>query len=80
MLYSQHCKDANSALSKYAEQRTHDRKGVTIPSQRRYVQYYARLLESNRKYEAVPLKVKKQARSINNTHFPRERGDLCEIA
>lgn len=69
MLYSGHCSSASNALSSYAEKRTHDNKGVTIPSQRRYVEYYARLLNSPRKYEPVPLKVWIISRLWQDYHF-----------
>ena len=36
---------ANEALRKFAIERTHNAKGVTIPSQMRYVHYYSKILE-----------------------------------
>ncbi|XP_015781461.1 phosphatidylinositol 3,4,5-trisphosphate 3-phosphatase and dual-specificity protein phosphatase PTEN [Tetranychus urticae] len=47
--------DADSALNLYAEKRTHNRRGVTIPSQRRYVHYYERLVKSGNEYKKTPL-------------------------
>lgn len=49
MLYSGKFRSASDALSHFSAERTHDKKGVTIPSQRRYVEYYARLLNSDSK-------------------------------
>lgn len=57
MLYNGDFSNANDALNFYGQARTHDHKGVTIPSQRRYVEYFARLINSQKPYEPVPLKV-----------------------
>ncbi|OLP95587.1 Phosphatidylinositol 3,4,5-trisphosphate 3-phosphatase TPTE2 [Symbiodinium microadriaticum] len=48
---------ASEALSTYADRRTHNHKGVTIPSQIRYVQYYEQCLRERRlrKWETVYL-------------------------
>eukprot|EP00759_Apiculatamorpha_spiralis_P045292 PhF_6_TR42134/c0_g1_i3/m.63643/K01110/PTEN; phosphatidylinositol-3,4,5-trisphosphate 3-phosphatase and dual-specificity protein phosphatase PTEN len=41
LVYSQQCRDADEALRLFAETRTYNGKGVTIPSQIRYVKYFA---------------------------------------
>ncbi|XP_065090283.1 putative uncharacterized protein DDB_G0279653 isoform X2 [Ochlerotatus camptorhynchus] len=55
LLYSGQFNTAAEALHYYAQRRTSDSKGVTIPSQRRYVEYYATLLRSNETYQPVTL-------------------------
>lgn len=50
-------KSADEALAWYDEKRTKDRKGVTIPSQRRYVQYFSKLVCSSVPYSKVSLNV-----------------------
>ena len=49
------CRDANEVLGHYASMRTNDCKGVTIPSQRRYVDYYSTMIRSSLQYSPVKM-------------------------
>lgn len=64
---------AEQALEFYGNARTHDQKGVTIPSQRRYVDYYGELVRSNLKYKPVTLIF----RSIKMEPVPTFNGGTC---
>ncbi|XP_018909981.1 phosphatidylinositol 3,4,5-trisphosphate 3-phosphatase and dual-specificity protein phosphatase PTEN isoform X2 [Bemisia tabaci] len=55
MLYCQQFKTAQEALSFYGQKRTTDTKGVTIPSQRRYVGYFASLVNEGLTYKPVTM-------------------------
>ncbi|KAI2804354.1 hypothetical protein BLOT_003336, partial [Blomia tropicalis] len=72
--------DAESALEYYGRHRTHDSKGVTIPSQKRYVYYYEELVKRNLEYKKLPLRFN----SIMLTSIPVINGGsytlTCEIS
>jgi len=55
LLHSGTKTSANEVLEYYASTRTQDSKGVTIPSQRRYVDYYATLINDRLQYNPVKM-------------------------
>lgn len=56
LLHSKLCESAEESLEYYGRQRTQNEKGVTIPSQRRYINYYERMLKTpHLKYQPVYL-------------------------
>ncbi|VEL28960.1 unnamed protein product, partial [Protopolystoma xenopodis] len=55
LLFTGVCHDSEEALNHYASERTNNGKGVTIPSQRRYVHYYGHLLKTGLVYRPKPL-------------------------
>lgn len=46
LLYAKICENAEKALAFYSQMRTYNNKGVTIPSQIRYVNYFDKILKS----------------------------------
>lgn len=55
LLHCRHSLTAEEVLSYYGTSRTMDQKGVTIPSQKRYVDYYSALVTENLQYNDVKL-------------------------
>jgi protein-tyrosine phosphatase len=47
LIFSGICKDTNKAIEEYAERRSYIKKGVTIPSQKRYIHHFETFLQSN---------------------------------
>jgi len=60
LLFIKHsnCINAESVLRYYGDKRTTDQKGVTIPSQRRYITYYDAMNREGLKYKPVKLYLK----------------------
>ncbi|XP_077504257.1 phosphatidylinositol 3,4,5-trisphosphate 3-phosphatase and dual-specificity protein phosphatase PTEN-like isoform X1 [Amblyomma americanum] len=76
--YLVHCRmftTARDALSYYSERRTTDLKGVTIPSQRRYVEYYAKLVSMHEEYNPETLEL----HSLSLEPVPTFNGGTCSL-
>lgn len=58
LLHSKRFSAAEDALSFYGQQRTQDRKGVTIPSQLRYVNYYSKIVKEQLIYKPVSVYIR----------------------
>lgn len=68
MLHRNRFEDPDIALDYYGKTRTRDNKGVTIPSQRRYVHYYGYLIKNHLQYERRTLLLS-QVRFHKIPHF-----------
>ncbi|XP_041981785.1 phosphatidylinositol 3,4,5-trisphosphate 3-phosphatase and dual-specificity protein phosphatase PTEN isoform X2 [Aricia agestis] len=75
LLYSGQKATADEALQFYGTKRTYDQKGVTIPSQRRYVEYYAALVRTSLRY--TPTRV--HIRELLMTPPPMLNGGQCAL-
>ncbi|XP_070545403.1 phosphatidylinositol 3,4,5-trisphosphate 3-phosphatase and dual-specificity protein phosphatase PTEN-like isoform X2 [Ptychodera flava] len=58
LLHTKKFHTAPEALNYYGQARTHNDKGVTIPSQRRYVEYYGQYIAQNLDYKQTTLLLK----------------------
>uniref|UniRef100_A0A1B6E296 Phosphatidylinositol 3,4,5-trisphosphate 3-phosphatase and dual-specificity protein phosphatase PTEN n=1 Tax=Clastoptera arizonana TaxID=38151 RepID=A0A1B6E296_9HEMI len=74
MLHSKQFQTASEALNYYGQKRTTDRKGVTIPSQRRYVDYYARMVQENLDYFPIRLSIREIHLEPVPSHFSGGQG------
>eukprot|EP01119_Soliformovum_irregulare_P009597 TRINITY_DN2306_c0_g1_i2.p1 TRINITY_DN2306_c0_g1~~TRINITY_DN2306_c0_g1_i2.p1 ORF type:complete len:682 (+),score=198.86 TRINITY_DN2306_c0_g1_i2:262-2046(+) len=66
LVYSQFYASANEAMNFYAAMRTHNQKGVTIPSQIRYVRYFA---DTSTQIEGKAVLVNPEPRPLLLTSF-----------
>ncbi|XP_075546414.1 phosphatidylinositol 3,4,5-trisphosphate 3-phosphatase and dual-specificity protein phosphatase PTEN-like isoform X2 [Dermacentor variabilis] len=73
LVHSRMFATAGEALSYYSERRTKDLKGVTIPSQRRYVEYYAKLVSTRAEYNPETLGL----HSLSLEPVPTFNGGTC---
>jgi hypothetical protein len=73
--------DAADALEYHAQKRTTNSKGVTIPSQRRYVDYYAQLMNIDKPYKKVKMNVSESELSIQELYYNIliVYSQICEI-
>lgn len=75
LLHSGQFLTASDALNYYGQKRTHDKKGVTIPSQRRCVEYYAALVSRSLAYRPVALII----RQLSMQPPPTLNGGQCTL-
>ncbi|XP_061167290.1 phosphatidylinositol 3,4,5-trisphosphate 3-phosphatase and dual-specificity protein phosphatase PTEN-like [Saccostrea echinata] len=73
MLHRKKFTDSDAALKYYGQTRTRDEKGVTIPSQVRYVEYYGYMIRHNLQYKPVTLLL----RAIDFFTIPMHNGGTC---
>ena len=73
MLHDHLVDSTKEALEHFATNRTQNGRGVTIPSQQRYVQYYGHLLKNNLTYSPKTMRMT----SINFIGIPNIQGGTC---
>lgn len=75
MVYLKLYKTANEALTIYGAIRTRDGKGVTINSQKRYVQYFADCVQDDYRFPVVDATVILRTVTMHTTpHFDKDYG------
>jgi phosphatidylinositol-3,4,5-trisphosphate 3-phosphatase and dual-specificity protein phosphatase PTEN len=79
MLYAQMFKSATQSLTHYAETRTLNKKGVTIPSQKRYVYYLDTFVSNNSKTPFKNQKLKLKSIKLQPAPLFKSEGITFEI-
>jgi phosphatidylinositol-3,4,5-trisphosphate 3-phosphatase/dual-specificity protein phosphatase PTEN len=76
-VYSQKHPNPFDAIEYFSSHRCIDGKGVTIPSQKRYVEYFADFLNKKQTYKEISLFLKQIELQIPNCSFFNSKLNIC---
>eukprot|EP01133_Synstelium_polycarpum_P002535 gene2535-2904_t len=79
LLYSRACQTGSESIRMFGNKRTHNGKGITIPSQLRYVRYFEALVQYGRPIQRAPSTITKVLSAIRMNPLPNfNLGGGCE--